>query len=192
LSSQHTFDRVETALPGVCLIQPRVLGDARGSFWESYHEAKFAALGIANRFVQDNHSCSRKNVLRGLHYQLHRPQAKLCRVVEGEALDVAVDIRSGSPHFGKWVTAVLSEKSHNQIYIPEGFAHGFLALTETVQFLYKCSAFYDPTDEHGILWNDPGLGIDWGISQPLLSAKDSAYLSLAHVPAELLPLFPIE
>jgi len=190
LSSQQTFDRVETALPGVCLLQPRVLSDERGFFLEIYHEAKFAALGIADRFVQDNHSLSHKNVLRGLHYQLHRPQAKLCRVVAGEALDVAVDIRRGSPHFGKWVSAVLSEKSHNLIYIPEGFAHGFLALTGSVQFLYKCSASYDPADEHGILWNDPDLGIEWGSSNPLLSQKDSQFPPLAGVPPDLLPQIP--
>ena len=189
LSSRQTFDRIETALPGVCLIHPRVFSDARGYFIESYHEANFAALGISERFVQDNHSHSCKGVLRGLHYQLHRPQAKLCRVVEGEVLDVAVDIRLGSPHFGKWVSAVLSEKSHNEIYIPRGFAHGFLALSDSVHFLYKCSDVYDPADEHGIVWNDPALGINWGISDPSLSQKDSRYLPLAKVPAELLPQY---
>jgi dTDP-4-dehydrorhamnose 3,5-epimerase len=190
LSSQHTFDRLETALPGVCLIQPRVFDDARGHFFESYHEAKFDALGIADRFVQDNHSSSGKNVLRGLHYQLRRPQAKLCRVVGGEALDVVVDIRIGSPHFGKWVSAVLSEKSCNQIYIPEGFAHGLLALTDSVEFLYKCSSFYDPEDAYGIFWGDPALGIEWGIANPILSQKDSEYLPLAKMPAHLLPQYP--
>lgn len=190
MSSQQTFVRIETALPGVCLLQPRVLSDARGLFWESYHEEKLGDLGITDRFVQDNQSSSNKNVLRGLHYQLRQPQAKLCRVVAGEALDVAVDIRRGSPHFGKWVSAVLSEKSHNLIYIPEGFAHGFLALSDSVQFLYKCSAFYDPADEHGILWNSPDLGIDWGISNPLLSQKDAQYPPLSKVPPDLLPQFP--
>jgi dTDP-4-dehydrorhamnose 3,5-epimerase len=189
LNAEQTFERLETALPGVCLLQPRVLDDARGLFWESYHESKFAALGIKDRFVQDNHSCSRLHVLRGLHYQLHRPQAKLCRVVAGEVLDVAVDIRLSSPHFGKWVSAILSAKSHNLIYIPEGFAHGFLALSDKVQFLYKCSAVYDAPDEHGISWNDPDLGIDWGISNPLLSQKDSQYLPLAKVAPELLPQY---
>jgi dTDP-4-dehydrorhamnose 3,5-epimerase len=189
VSSQNTFDRVATPLPGVFLMQPRIFSDARGFFWESYHEEKLAALGITDRFVQDNQSSSSKNVLRGLHYQLRRPQAKLCRVVAGEALDVVVDIRRGSPHFGKWISAVLSEKSHNQIYIPAGFAHGFLALTETVEFLYKCSAFYDPQDAYGIFWGDPALGIDWGISKPILSQKDSEYLPLAKVPPNLLPQF---
>jgi dTDP-4-dehydrorhamnose 3,5-epimerase len=190
VSGQHTFVRVETALPGVCLLEPMVLGDARGLFWESYHEEKLAALGITDRFVQDNQSSSRRNVRRGLHYQLRRPQAKLCRVVAGKALDVVVDIRRGSLHFGKWVSAVLSADSHNQIYIPEGFAHGFLALTETVEFLYKCSAFYDPQDAYGISWRDPALGIDWGISNPILSQKDSEYLPLAKMPPDLLPRFP--
>jgi len=180
---------VETGLPGVCLIQPRVFGDARGFFFESYHEAKFHALGIPDRFVQDNHSRSSKDVLRGLHYQLRRPQAKLCRVVEGEVLDVAVDIRLGSPCFGKWVSAVLSSKSHNEIYIPAGFAHGFLTLSESVHFLYKCSAVYDPDDEHGILWNDPRIGIQWGVSEPLLSKKDSAFLPLDRMPEEFLPKY---
>jgi dTDP-4-dehydrorhamnose 3,5-epimerase len=171
------------------LIYPRVLGDARGFFLESYHEAKFMALGITDRFVQDNHSSSSQGVLRGLHYQLRRPQAKLCRVIEGEALDVAVDIRLGSPHFGNWVSAVLSAESHNQIYIPEGFAHGFLALTKSVQFLYKCSALYDPVDEHGIRWNDPGIGISWGIANPLVSVRDSEFVALGDVPRHLLPIY---
>ena len=130
-----------------------------------------------------------KNVLRGLHYQLRTPQAKLCRVVEGEALDVAVDIRVGSPHFGKWVSVVLSSQRANQIYIPAGFAHGFLALSPTVQFLYKCSGVYDPADEHGVLWSDPRLAIDWGVAQPLLSQKDAALPVLDHVPPDQLPRY---
>jgi dTDP-4-dehydrorhamnose 3,5-epimerase len=163
--------------------------DARGSFLESYHQAKFADLGIRDVFVQDNHSCSRKNVLRGLHYQLLHPQAKLCRVVEGEALDVVVDIRRGSPHFGKWISVVLSAKSRNLIYVPPGFAHGFLALTDSVQFLYKCSDFYVPADERGLFWKDPELRIHWGITDPLLSDKDSNWPMLAQTPAESLPQF---
>lgn len=189
LHSQQTFERLETSLAGVCLIQPKVFGDARGFFFESYHEAKFLSLGITDRFVQDNHSHSSKNVLRGLHYQLRRPQAKLCRVVEGEVLDVAVDVRLGSPSFGKWVSAVLSSKSFNQIYIPAGFAHGFLTLSESVHFLYKCSGFYDPADEYGVLWSDPRLGIEWGSSQPLVSPKDSKFLPLDQVPQDRLPKY---
>lgn len=179
----------ETSLPGVWIIQPDIFRDARGFFMETYHQAKFAGLGIGESFVQDNHSCSRKGTLRGLHYQLQRPQAKLCRVIEGEALDVAVDIRLGSPHFGHWTSVVLSADEGNQLYIPAGFAHGFLALTDKVQLLYKCSDFYNPLDERGIAWNDSGLTIKWGISDPLISAKDAANPTLAATPRELLPQF---
>jgi len=161
--------------------------DARGSFVETYHQAKFASLGIKDTFLQDNHSRSVKGTLRGLHYQLHQPQAKLCRVVEGEALDVAVDIRLGSPHFGKWTSVLLSSEHQNQIYVPGGFAHGFLALSETVQFLYKCSDFYNPEDEHGIAWNDPDLDIKWGVAEPIISMRDAQYPVLAQVPREFLP-----
>jgi dTDP-4-dehydrorhamnose 3,5-epimerase len=171
------------------LLQPPVFEDARGFFLESYHESRFADLGIPDRFVQDNHSGSRKNVLRGLHYQLQRPQAKLCRVVEGEALDVVVDIRVGSPHFGRWVSAVLSARNRNQIFVPRGFAHGFLALTDSVQFLYKCSDFYDPADERGILWQDPDLAISWGVGNPLVSEKDFRWPTLAAVSREFLPRY---
>ena len=180
---------METALPGVCVIQSNVFRDPRGFFLESYHQVKFIEYGITDNFVQDNHSRSTKSVLRGLHYQLQHPQAKLCRVLEGEALDVAVDIRIGSPNFGKWVSAVLSSESHNQIYIPAGFAHGFLTLSDSVQFLYKCTDYYDPADERGILWNDPDLSIAWGISNPLISEKDKQYLPLGRVPREFLPQY---
>jgi dTDP-4-dehydrorhamnose 3,5-epimerase len=184
------LQRIETSLPGVCELRPQILSDARGFFMETYHRGRFVELGIADSFVQDNHSCSSKDTLRGFHYQLRRPQAKLCRVVEGEALDVAVDIRVGSPRFGESIAVLLSAKCQNQIYIPAGFAHGFLALTETVQFLYKCSDFYDPSDEHGVFWCDPDLGISWGIATPLVSPKDSMYPRLAEIPRELLPRFP--
>lgn len=156
---------------------------------ETYHRQKFSELGITDIFVQDNHSCSAKGTLRGLHYQLHHPQAKLCRVVEGEVLDVAVDIRVGSPNFGKWATVLLTGNDQNQIYIPHGFAHGFAALTENVQFLYKCSDFYDPADEHGILWNDPALNIPWDIACPIVSEKDSNLSKLADMSQELLPRY---
>src|SRR3989442_16030070 len=138
------MQRIETSLPGVFELRQVIHRDTRGFFIETYHKAKFADLGITDDFVQDNHSRSAHATLRGLHYQLRHPQAKLCRVVEGEALDVAVDIRIGSPHFGKWTSLVLSAKGQNQIYVPAGLAHGFLALTDTVQFLYKCSDFYVP------------------------------------------------
>jgi dTDP-4-dehydrorhamnose 3,5-epimerase len=148
-----------------------------------------ANLGITDTFVQDNHSLSVHGTLRGLHYQLYHPQAKLCRVIEGEALDVAVDIRAGSPHFGKWTSVRLSARDQNQIYIPAGFAHGFLTLTNTVQFLYKCSDYYAPEDEHGILWNDPALSILWGIASPVVSRKDAKNPVLASVSKEHLPKY---
>jgi dTDP-4-dehydrorhamnose 3,5-epimerase len=183
------LERFETSLPGVCELRPRIFRDARGFFMETYHSANFAGVGITEVFVQDNHSQSSIRTLRGLHYQLNRPQAKLCRVVEGEALDVAVDIRVGSPTFGRWTSVLLSAQQHNQIYVPRGFAHGFVALTDRIQLLYKCSDFYDSSDEHGVAWNDPDLAIDWGVSKPLLSAKDSALPSLASVPRDLLPVY---
>src|SRR5690348_15403136 len=183
------MQRVETSLPGVLELRSVIHRDSRGYFIETYHQGKFCALGVADTFVQDNHSQSLKGTLRGLHYQLRRPQAKVCRVVEGEALDVAVDIRVGSPHFGRWTGVVLSAKEQNQIFIPQGFAHGFLALTDRIQFLYKCSDFYDPSDEHGIAWNDPTVDIQWGIGEPLISAKDSNLPTLAGVSRELLPVF---
>ena len=183
------MERIETSLAGVYELRPDVFEDARGFFMETYHWEKFKALGITDNFVQDNHSRSSKGTLRGLHYQLHHAQAKLCRVVEGEALDVAVDICVGSPTFGKWASVKLSAQSHNLIYVPPGFAHGFLALTDTVQFLYKCSDFYDRDDEHGIVWNDPDLNIAWGIAAPLVSEKDAKFRKLSEVPRELLPRF---
>lgn len=181
---------IETSLPGVLELRPVIHRDARGFFIETYHNAKFADLGIAEAFVQDNHSRSIKGTLRGLHYQLRRPQAKLCRVVEGQALDVAVDIRVGSPTFGKWTSVLLSANEHNQIYVPSGFAHGFLTLSDSVQFLYKCSDFYDPADEHGIAWNDPDLKIEWGIAAPIISGKDASYPTLARIVPEHLPEYP--
>jgi dTDP-4-dehydrorhamnose 3,5-epimerase len=184
----NSLRRLETSLTGVFELRPKIFRDARGFFIETYHRAKFAELGITDLFVQDNHSCSVKGTLRGLHYQLRHPQAKLCRLVEGEALDVAVDIRLGSPNFGKWTSVLLSAKEQNQVYVPIGFAHGFLALTDSVQFLYKCSDFYDPADEHGIVWNDPDLKIFWGVSAPVVSEKDAKYPTLAEVSRELLPV----
>lgn len=190
--ADNSFQRVETQLPGVLLIQPRVFRDGRGFFLESYHEARFRELGIPDQFVQDNHSRSVKGVLRGLHYQLRHPQAKLCRVIEGEVLDVAVDIRVGSPSFGKWVSAVLSADNCTQIYLPKGFAHGFLVLSESAQFLYKCSDYYDASDDRGIIWNDPDLSIVWGSADPVISEKDRRYLPLAKIPREFLPRYPAQ
>jgi dTDP-4-dehydrorhamnose 3,5-epimerase len=181
--------RIETNLPGVLELRPQLFRDARGFLAETYHRERFAAIGITDSFVQDNHSCSKKGTLRGLHYQWPHSQAKLCRVVEGEAFDVAVDVRLGSPHFGKWTSILLSAADNNQIYIPAGFAHGFVALSDSVQFLYKCSDFYDQASEHGILWNDPDLAIAWGVESPLVSAKDAKFSKLAEVPREFLPRY---
>ncbi len=179
--------RIDTSLPGVILIEPAVFDDERGFFFESYHESKLAQMGIRDRFVQDNHSRSVKGTLRGLHYQLKRPQAKLCRVIQGEVMDVVADVRRGSPHFGKHEITILSAENKRQIYIPAGFAHGFLVLSETAEFLYKCSDFYDPDDERGVAWNDPEIGVDWGIERPVLSAKDLRNPPLSKVPPEELP-----
>lgn len=180
---------IGTSLPGVLELQPKVFRDARGFFLETFHLARFRDLGIAETFVQDNHSCSRKGTLRGLHFQLHHPQAKLCRVVEGQALDVVVDVREGSPQFGKWTSVLLSAEVQNQIYIPAGFAHGFLALTDPVHFLYKCSDYYHPGDEFGVLWSDPDLKISWGIDRPIVSEKDQHLPSLATIPRKSLPRY---
>jgi dTDP-4-dehydrorhamnose 3,5-epimerase len=163
-----------TAIPEVLLIEPDVFGDSRGFFMESWNRRKFAEHGLSVEFVQDNHSFSSRGVLRGLHYQLRRPQGKLVRVVTGRVFDVAVDIRRGSPGFGKWVGVELSADNRRQLYIPHGFAHGFCVLSDTADFLYKCTAYYDPQDEHGIIWNDPLIGIDWPAGEFVVSGKDAA------------------
>ena len=179
----------ETSLPGVLLIQPRVFGDARGFFMETYRQNVLAEAGIGDVFVQDNHSRSSRGVLRGLHYQLRWPQAKLCRVAQGEVLDIAVDVRLGSPTFGHWVGVVLSGENHAQLYIPKGFAHGFVVRSETADFLYKCSDYFDAADDRGVLWNDPEIGIDWQTPDPILSEKDKRYLPLAQIAHEQLPRY---
>jgi dTDP-4-dehydrorhamnose 3,5-epimerase len=181
--------RIDTALPGVCLIEPSVWRDARGFFFESYQEMKFAELGIHDRFVQDNHARSTEGAVRGLHYQITRPQAKLCRVVAGVVLDVVVDVRRGSPTFGRHLAAVLSAENTRMVYVPPGFAHGYAVLTESAEFLYKCSDFYFPEYERGVLWNDPALAIDWRVTTPILSAKDRTHLPLAEISADDLPLY---
>jgi dTDP-4-dehydrorhamnose 3,5-epimerase len=161
-------------IEGLFVIQPKVFGDSRGYFFESYSERDFAEAGINARFVQDNQSKSSKGVLRGLHFQKRHSQAKLVRVISGEVFDVAVDLRSNSPTFGKWEGVRLSGEEQNQFFIPQGFAHGFLVLSETAVFAYKCTDFYHPDDEGGIPWNDPMIGVAWpdiGIA-PLLSSKD--------------------
>jgi dTDP-4-dehydrorhamnose 3,5-epimerase len=156
---------------------------------ETYRAEAMASAGIHDNFLQDNHSRSARGVLRGLHYQLRRPQAKLCRVVSGEIFDVAVDIRLGSPTFGKWYGVVLSGENKLQIYLPCGFAHGFVVRSDTADFLYKCSDYYDASDDRGILWNDPTLGIAWETPAPIVSPKDLQHPLLAEVPPELLPRY---
>ena len=158
--------------PEVLLIEPDVFSDARGFFMETFHAAKFTQQGLPEVFLQDNHSRSVRGVLRGLHYQLQHPQGKLVRVVTGEVFDVAVDIRKGSPMFGKWVGAVLSEANQRQMYVPPGFAHGFCTLSEQADFLYKCTDLYAPGDDYGIAWDDPDLAIEWPQLDYLLSDKD--------------------
>lgn len=171
-----------TALPEVVLVEPRVFGDARGFFMETWEQAKFAAAGIDAHFVQDNHSASSRWVLRGLHFQLRRPQGKLVRVLQGEVFDVAVDVRRSSPTFGRWVGETLSADNKRMLWIPAGFAHGFLVLSEQAEFAYKCTDFYDPASERSLLWNDPQVGIDWPLPegiQPALAARDANGASLA-------------
>lgn len=180
---------IQTELPEVKLIRPKVFNDPRGFFLESYRQDRLSEAGIAGSFVQDNHSRSARGTLRGLHYQLRHPQAKLCRVVSGEVLDVALDIRRRSPTFGKSVSVVLSAENKLAIFIPEGFAHAFLVLSDTADFLYKCTDYYYADDQYGIAWNDPELGINWRVSQPLLSEKDRKHLPLSKTPAQNLPTY---
>lgn len=183
--------RIDTPLPGVCLIEPTVWRDERGFFFESYQEMKFAELGIREHFVQDNHARSVRDTLRGLHYQVYRPQAKLCRVIQGAVLDVVVDVRRGSPTFGWHVAEELSAENQRMVYVPPGFAHGYAVLTDTAEFLYKCSDYYFPQYERGILWSDPALAINWRVTRPLLSPKDLAHLPLADIPATDLPVYEV-
>ncbi len=171
---------VATQHPEVLLLRPKVFGDARGFFFESYNRKTFAELGLDAEFVQDNHSRSAKGVLRGLHYQIRQPQGKLVRVAVGEVFDVAVDLRRGSPHFGRVATMRLSADTHEMAWIPPGFAHGFLVLSDHAEFLYKTTDYYAPEHERSLLWNDPELAIDWPLDgEPLLSAKDRAGLPFA-------------
>jgi dTDP-4-dehydrorhamnose 3,5-epimerase len=175
-------------LPGVIVVEPDVYRDARGFFLETYHEAKYREGGITGPFVQDNHSRSVRGSLRGLHAQLRRPQGKLMRVVEGEVFDVAVDIRRGSPTFGRWTGITISGENFRQVYVPPGFAHGFCVLSDWAHLEYKCTAPYDPADEIAIAWNDPDLAIAWPLSQPTVSAKDGAAPPLKTV-LDRLPRF---
>ena len=168
---------IATEIPDVLILEPKVFGDDRGFFLESYNHARFSeATGISAEFVQDNHSRSGKGVLRGLHYQIQQAQGKLVRAAVGEIFDVAVDIRKSSPHFGKWVGCVLSAQNHRQLWVPPGFAHGFVVLSDVAEVLYKASAYYAPEHERSLLWNDETIGIDWPIDglEIILSKKDAA------------------
>jgi len=179
----------ETALPGVLLIELQVFADARGSFMESWRWDRYEANGIPARFVQDNVSFSIQGVLRGLHFQHPHGQGKLLQVLQGEIFDVAVDIRVGSPTFGKWVGVTLSQENYCQLYIPDGFAHGFCVVSQTATVLYKCTTVYHPQSEGGILWHDPDLGIKWPVSHPLLSPKDAGFSTLREIAPERLPRY---
>ncbi len=181
---------VELKIPDVRLIKPRAFPDDRGFFLQSYHEQLYREAGIDVSFVQDNHSRSTRGVLRGLHYQLEHAQDKLVSVVRGEIFDVAVDIRRGSPTFGKWVGEILSDENLHQMFVPKGFAHGFLVLSEEVDLIYKCSDFYTPGDEYTVAWNDSSIGIAWPERRaaPTLSEKDLAAPCLSKIPLENLPV----
>jgi dTDP-4-dehydrorhamnose 3,5-epimerase len=189
MTQGHHLKRIDTNLPGVCVIEPVVHGDARGYFFESFHAAKYAELGIDVRFVQSNVSRSAKGVLRGLHYQWPNPQGKLVSVLEGEVYDVAVDIRRGSPTFGQWEAAMLTGENHRQLWIPEGFAHGFCVVSDAATFMYQCTALYDHAADAGVRWNDAAIGIDWPVAEPVLSAKDGKAPFLTDVAAERLPMY---
>lgn len=177
---------ISTEIQDVHIIEPQVFTDDRGYFLETYHGRRFKSAGLSDVFVQDNLSYSIKNALRGLHFQVTRPQAKLVQVISGEIFDVAVDIRRTSPTFGHWVSVHLSEQNKWQVYIPPGCAHGFCVLSKNARVFYKCSDFYDPGDEGGILWSDPALAIDWPIPHPIVSEKDAALPFLDEIPTEKL------
>ncbi|MBK9469591.1 MAG: dTDP-4-dehydrorhamnose 3,5-epimerase [Gammaproteobacteria bacterium] len=176
---------ITTPIPDVLVLEPRVFGDERGFFFESWNQREFARLGLPAHFVQDNHSKSARGILRGLHYQTQQVQGKLVRVVAGEVFDVAVDMRRGSPTLGRWAGALLSAANRRMMWIPPGFAHGFYVTTESAEFVYKCTDFYAPEHEVSMRWDDPAIGIDWPLvdgQPPLLSAKDAAGLSFAEAP----------
>ncbi len=180
---------IETQLSGVIVIEPDVFGDSRGWFIETWSQSRYAEAGTGKTYVQDNVSFSGRGILRGLHFQNPKAQDKLVQVLSGEVFDAAVDIRVGSPTFGRWVGQRLSAENHKQMYIPAGFAHGFCVLSETAIFSYKCTDYYSPSTGMGIIWNDPDIGIDWPIDEPILSQKDSALPRLKDIPAEKLPQY---
>ena len=179
---------VPSTIPGVVVIEPDVHRDPRGFFLETYHADKYREVGIPGPFVQDNHSRSVRGTLRGLHLQIRRPQGKLVRVIEGEIFDVAVDVRRGSPTFGQWMGVTLSAENFRQCYLPPGFAHGFAVVSPIAQVEYKCTDIYDPKGELGVAWNDPAIGIEWPVADPLLSDRDTRHLPLSSL-IEQLPAF---
>ncbi|KAF1713026.1 dTDP-4-dehydrorhamnose 3,5-epimerase [Pseudoxanthomonas sacheonensis] len=180
---------VETSLPGCVVIEPAVFGDDRGFFFETWNADRYGQLGLPDRFVQSNVSSSARGVLRGLHYQWPNPQGKLVSVLEGEVYDVAVDIRRGSPTFGRWAAVILSAQNKRQFWIPEGFAHGFAVLSDRAIFSYLCTAQYDKSADAGVRWDDAAIGIDWPIDAPLLSEKDGKAPFLADVAEDCLPIY---
>ena len=180
---------IETKLPGVFVIEPKVFGDERGFFMETWNEARYKEAGLPFEFVQDNLSYSQYGVLRGLHFQNPNQQGKLVYVLKGEVFDVAVDIRAGSPHFGEWTGTTLSGENRRQFYVPEGFAHGFVVLSDAALFAYKCTDLYNGQAEGSVLWNDPEIGIEWPIEQPVLSEKDGNAAALSEMPGERLPRY---
>ena len=180
---------IETGLAGVLIFENEIFRDPRGYLMEAWNQARYARAGLTASFVQDNLSFSSKGVLRGLHFQNPNMQGKMVFVLQGEIYDVAVDIRAGSPTFGRWVAVVLSEENRRQLFIPEGFAHGFCVTSETAMVFYKCTDLYTPAASGGIIWNDPDLGIPWPVGTPILSEKDKAYPSLKEMPPGCLPKY---
>jgi dTDP-4-dehydrorhamnose 3,5-epimerase len=180
---------VPTEIPDVLLLEPDVFGDARGFFLETYHQKRYQDAGIKDVFVQDNHSRSERHVLRGLHYQWQHLQGKLIYALSGNIWDVAVDIRYGSPTFGKQVGVLLTAENHRQLYVPAGFAHGFVVLTDWADVCYKCTDLYYPEFDAGVVWNDPDLAVNWHVDAPLLSAKDGRLPRLSEIPPEKLPVY---
>jgi len=183
------MDIMETEIPGLKIIQPKIFGDPRGFFFESYNAERYAALGISNKFVQDNVSFSTQGILRGLHFQNPGSQGKLVSVLQGEVFDVAVDVRQGSPTFGKWFGLYLNSETKQQFWVPEGFAHGFVVTSPTAMFCYKCDSYYQPQSEFSLQWNDPDLGVSWPVEQPTLSTKDQKAKRLRDFQSNELPVY---
>jgi dTDP-4-dehydrorhamnose 3,5-epimerase len=179
---------ITTSIEGILIIEPQTFEDQRGFFMETYNQSRYVEAGVNKVFVQDNLSYSLKGTVRGLHFQIKNPQAKLVHVITGEIFDVAVDIRPGSATFGQWTGIHLSDKNRRQLYIPEGFAHGFCVLSDAARFSYKCSDFYAPEDEGGIIWSDPDIGISWPLENPIISEKDKQYPKLSDLKHEQLPV----